>query len=462
MTIKRMSTVDRAFLAIDSAEVAAHVAVLAQFSPPQDAPPDYLQRLVAELRAVHTFAPPFNHRLTRSGLRRAAPAWEVLPDEQVDLDYHFRHSALPKPGSERDLGVLISRLHSRPLDPTKPLWECHLIEGLERGRFALYFKVHHSMMDGVNGAQRVAMMLSPDAAEHVVRPPWSIGPPKRKRTALSGTGRSLAGRAREGATTARALGSVTVDLFREGFRPSDPAMGVPFVAPSSARLNGRIGRQRRFATQSYPFDRVRAVAKAVEVTINDVFLAICAGGLRRYLGELGELTSDGLVTGAPVSIRVEGDERSNAIAFVTVKLFTDIEDPVERIKAICRSSTLAKDQLKGLPQGAANQFGLLTQGPYLAQIMLGLAGRVRPPYNVVISNVPGPQEPRYLAGARLDELFPVSVVLHGQALNITVMSTAGRFNVGFIGDRDTLPHLQRLAVYTGEALAELEAGLGIG
>lgn len=238
---------------------------------------------------------------------------------------------------------------------------------------------------------------------------------------------------------------------------------MPFTAPPSPRLNGRVGRQRRFATQSYSFERIRAAAKAAEVTVNDVFLAICASALRRYLDELGELPDRGLLTGAPVSVRVDGDDdRSNAIAFLTIDLHTEIADPVERVKAINRSSTLAKDQIKRLPPAAANQFGLLTQGPFLAQFVTGTAGRVRPPYNIVTSNVPGPLEPRYLAGAPLDELYPVSVVAHGQTINITAMSTAGRFNIGFIGDRDRLPHLQHVAVYSGDALAELETALGIG
>ncbi|MET9485268.1 wax ester/triacylglycerol synthase family O-acyltransferase [Nocardia sp. NPDC006630] len=461
MTIAQLTMVDRAFLAIDSAEVAAHVAVLALFSPPPDAPPDFLRQLMIELRASDSFAPPFNFLLGRSGPVSLAPVWQVLPDDRIDLDYHLRHSALPAPGGERELGALISRLHARPLDPTKPLWECHLVEGLENGRFALYFKVHHSMMDGVKGARRLTAILSSDRADRTVRPPWSEMRPERRLPPARAAPGPLAA-VRTGLGAVRALASVTAELIGEALTPTPQEVGVPFAMPPARLLNGRVGRHRRFSTQSYEFERIRAVATAARVTVNDVFLAICAGGLRRYLDELGELPAHGLLSGAPVSVRMAGDDRSNAIAFLTIKLGTDIADPLERITFINRSSTAAKEQLARLPHAASDNFGLLTQGPYVGQLLLGLAGRVRPPYHLVISNVPGPGDPRYLRGARLDELYPVSVVLHGQALNITAMSTASRFNIGFIGDRDRLPHLQRLALFTGEALTELETALGVG
>lgn len=459
---KRLSVIDSAFLTLDSPEVSAHVACLAVFSRPAGAGPEFQRDLVADLKEARTFAAPFNYRLARSRLQSVAPSWEILPDDQIDLDYHFRHSALPWPGSQRELGMLVSRLHSRPLDPTRPLWECHLIEGLEDYRFALYFKVHHAMMDGVGGARRLAAMLTEDPEDLQLRPVWTIGPPSRRSDAAPSPKVAALTKVKQAARLTGGLARATADLVREARHSSDPAIGVPFQAPANKVLNGRVSRQRRVATQSYDFQRVRAVAKAADATLNDVFLAICSGALRRYLGEFAELPEESLVVGAPVSVRREGDERSNAIAFVTVKLFTDLTDPAERIKSINRSATLAKENLKALPADVADLYGVLTNGPFILQNMTGLAGRLKPPYNLVISNVPGPQKPQYLRGAHLDEVFPISVVLHGQALNITVFSTAGRFNVGFIGCRDLLPHMQKLAVYTGDALAELESALGIG
>lgn len=466
---KRLSLTDQAFLILDSPEVSSHVGCLATFSRPPGSGPEFQRELVADLKAARTFAPPFNFRLSRSPLSKLAPAWETVADEEIDLDYHFRHSALPWPGGERELGVLVSRLHSRPLDPTKPLWECHLIEGLAApgesdgsgtpDRFALYFKVHHALMDGVRGMRLISRMLSADPDDVELRPLWTIGRKRRLRSVAS-VRAPLAG-IKQSARLIRGLVGATGDIVREAVRPTDPAIGVPFKAPASALLNSRVSRQRRVATQTYEFERVRAVAKAAEATVNDVFLAVCAGALRRYLDELG-VTSEDLVTGAPVSIRrTPEDDRSNAIAFVTVKLYGGIADPVERVRAIHRSAKLAKERLFSLPDEVVDQYAILTNGPFLLQSMTGLAGRVRPPYNLVISNVPGPIEPQYLRGARLAEAYPLSMVMHGQTLNITVFSTAGRFNVGFVGCRDRLPHMQRLAVYAGEELDELEAAVGL-
>jgi WS/DGAT/MGAT family acyltransferase len=303
----------RLFLLADAVRTPQHIAALAIFSPPDGAEEDFVTRLGADFRGVHTFAPPFNFRLRRPGLRAIAPAWDVLGDEEVDLDFHFRANALPRPGGERELGVLVGRLHSRALDPRRPLWECHLIEGLEQDRFAIYFKVHHALIDGVGGVKRFTQMISPDPADRQIRPLWSIGPtrrPKREAGAgpspLGGT-RGVLARAVAGARLSTGLGMVAAGMVREARRPVDEAAATPFVVPGSI-LNGRIGQQRRVATQTYEFERIRAVSKAAGVTINDVFLAICAGGLRRYLEELGELPDRGLVAGTPVSVRLAGDD----------------------------------------------------------------------------------------------------------------------------------------------------------
>ncbi|MEV4241465.1 WS/DGAT domain-containing protein [Nocardia sp. NPDC050408] len=199
----------------------------------------------------------------------------------------------------------------------------------------------------------------------------------------------------------------------------------------------------------------------LEQGINDVFIGICAGALRRYLSEFHEVPQESLVAGTPVSVRRAGDGRGNAVAMVIAKLFTDIADPIDRIKLVSRSTTLAKQKFYDLPQVVGDYYGVLTNGPFILQNIIGIAGRSRPPFNLVMSNVPGPLEPLYLCGARVQETYPISLLAHGQALNITVLSSAGRFNVGFVGCRDRLPHMQRLAVYTGEALDEIEAMLGL-
>jgi len=454
----KVGLADRLFLIADAVRTPQHIAALAIFSPPAGADAGFVTRLGEDFRRVDTFAQPFNYRLRWPSLRAIAPAWEVLRDEEVDLDFHFRHNALPRPGGERELGVLVGRLHARALDPRRPLWECHLIEGLEEGTFAIYFKVHHALIDGVGGIKRFTQMITSDPTDREVRPMWSIGP-KRRAAPTVAREQSLTARTAEGAKLIYGLGKVAADMFREARRPLDEAAATPFVVPPSI-LNGRIGQQRRVATQTYEFERIRAVSKAADITINDVFLAICAGGLRRYLDELGELPVQGLVAGTPVSVRVAGDDDTgNAFGIVVMKLATDIADPIARVRAIHRSSMLAKQKLSHVSKAVVEKQAALFMTPFIAEQFAGLGGRVPSPYNVTISNVPGPLEPQYLAGARLESLAPIAILFHGVALFIAVFSISERFGVGFVGCRDTLPHMQRLAVYTGLALEELEDAL---
>jgi diacylglycerol O-acyltransferase / wax synthase len=472
----KVGLADRIFLTADSADTPQHVATLSTFTVPPGAGDEFVRELATTMRSQATFAAPFNYRLRNQLLKKIAPAWNVLSDDQIDIDYHFRHSALPKPGGERELGVLISRLHSTPLDPSRPLWEFHLIEGLrpseasgdreEASRFAIYMKIHHALMDGVGGSQRMDQMISPDPTSRELRPLWTIGPrprPDRERPERSLTDRVdvLVKAGTASAQTAAALGRVAGGMIVDAVLPRNSDVGVPFAVPSSV-ISGRIGRQRRVATQNYDLDRLTAVAKAASVKINDVFLAISAGGLRRYLDELDALPDASLVSGTPVSIRLpRDDDAGNAFSVMIVRLGTDIADPVERIAAIARSSTVGKDKLKALPRGAVGLAPALFMGPFVAENVVGLGGRLPPPYNVSISSVPGSTEPRYLAGAELEALYPITMLYHGIALFIGAFTTAGKFGIGFTGDRDALPHLQRLAVYTGDALEELEEAFGL-
>lgn len=465
----KVNPVDRWFFALDAPDTPTHVAVMMTFAIPEGAEPDFVGRLVADMREIRTFAPPFNYRFRVPAARRFAPSLVELPDDAIDLDYHLQHTGLAKPGGERELGTLVSRLFSRPLDPNKPPWEVHIIEGLENNRFAWMVKISHGLMDGVAAMRRFEKMLTTDPATQELLPIWSIGrttssSPRRHAPALSERLLGVLGAAREVPGAVAALAKSAAGSVREVVAPSDPAVAVPFGAPDSV-LNGRVGQQRRFATQSYDLERIKAVASGLRVTVNDVFLAICSGGLRRYLDELGELPDSSLTVGMPVSVRAEGDQLAgNAISAVLVKLRTDIEDPIERIKAIAASSRIAKKNLQAMPKAAADLYGVLFLGPMAVQQLAGVAGIRQIPlnrqaFNLLVSNVPGWKPALYMRGARMEAGFPLSIVSHGQALNISVGSMSGKFNLGFLGCRDTLPHLQRLAVYTGDALAELEKAL---
>jgi diacylglycerol O-acyltransferase / wax synthase len=230
-------------------------------------------------------------------------------------------------------------------------------------------------------------------------------------------------------------------------------------APRSI-LNRRIGRNRRFATQQYELARLKRLGAPLGATINDVVLAIVGGGLRRFLSEMGELPDAPLVAFLPVNVRPKGDEGGgNAVGAMLATLASDVDDPLERLRRIRASTRSAKAQLEGMTQEAILAYSAYLLAPGGLQALGALTG-IHPPlpigFNVCVSNVPGPRDPLYLRGSRMEAYYPASIPIHGMALNITVLSYAGTLNVGFIGDRDALPHLQRLAVHTGEALAELD------
>ena len=240
---------------------------------------------------------------------------------------------------------------------------------------------------------------------------------------------------------------------------TDPDRTAPFLAPRSI-LNGRIHTPRRFATQHYPIDRLKTLAKAADASLNDIFMAICGGALRRYLDEIGKLPASSLTANVPVSVRAhEGARVGNAVTFLFARLGTDVDDPRERLEAIRASTRLGKDRLPEVGTVAMDAYTAVLMTPFLSEALLGIGGRGRPAANLVISNVPGPSERRYLDGSPMEEIFPVSLLFNGQALNITAVSYAGEFGIGYTGCRDSIPSLQRIAVYSGEELERLERGV---
>ena len=465
---------DSAWLFADSLRTPMQVGMLATFTVPKDQP-NFVADLVERWRSVRQFSAPFNYQLKMLPV----PGWVTLDDDEIDLDYHLRHSALPSPGSQRELGVLVSRLHSIKLDRRYPLWEFHVIEGLEEDKFALYSKAHHSQVDGVGGIRLLKRMLSADPERRDMLPPWAVGqdgpdqsslPPKqpRKEASVSVTSNSgpasavkrVVGGLRDGlGDTGEVLGSLAKTYAESATGISDPGRAVPFQAPKTI-FNGRIHTPRRFATQQYTIERMQAVGERTDGSLNDVFLAVVGGALRRYLTDQGQLPDEPLVANVPVSVRPEGAAKAgNSITFLYATLGTDIEDPIERIRAIRDSTRMGKRRLPSVGGAAMDAYTAALMLPFLSLAILGVGDRGTPFANIVVSNVPGMQEQRYLDGAELEEIYPVSLLFNGQALNITAVSYGGLFNIGFTGCRDSVPSLQRIAVYAGEELAKIEEAL---
>jgi diacylglycerol O-acyltransferase / wax synthase len=456
--MRQIPPLDAVWLALESRDTPMHVGGLFEFTLPEDAPPDHLQQEFERMREARAIPPPWNLKLVEAPLLgRRAPFMREVRD--VDLDYHVRHSALPHPGGQRELGILVSRLHSHQLDLHRPLWEVHLIEGLEGNRFALYSKMHHSLVDGVSGMRLIMRALSKDPLLTGMPQFWTVGAGERPQHpgeedgALGALARPVS-LVRDAAATVGGLSRAALDLAVAAV--DDRPLQAPYRAPDSV-LGGRLGGQRRFATQHYELDRLKRLARAAKCTLNDIVLYLSGSALRRYLIEHARLPDRPLTAGIPVNLR-DADDQSmgTAIGMMVAELGTNVANPIERLNAITRSTAEAKRHLSELPPEARTSYTLLINGPYIAGLIAGLGGHAPIPFNLGISNVPGPPEPLYLNGLRLDALFPLSLLLHGNALNITCVSYAGTLNFGFTGARDALPHLQRLAIYMGEALAEIE------
>jgi WS/DGAT/MGAT family acyltransferase len=462
-----LNPLDISWTQVESRDTPMHVAGLMPFLLPDGAGPDFLRELVADLRNSREFMPPWNYCLRGPGLTHPRPVWMEL--EEIDLEYHVRHSALPRPGGERELGQLVARLHSQPLDLTRPPWEFHLIEGLEGRRFAIYLKMHHSLIDGISGVRLLTRCMSDDPGRSMSLPPfWSPSLEKqvrRERPAapsptLEGVIEALTGAIGAQVRSVPQLVKAFASMLVPGGE-SDPAFKLPFDAPRSV-MNGRVRGQRRVATQLFQLDRLKAVASAGHCTLNDVVLAICGDALRRFLQDEDQLPDKSLTAGIPVSVRPADDEGTGTqVTFIIGTLGTDIDDPLARLHAVAASTRAAKAHFRTLPRDAITQYTMLLMAPSILSMLTPIAGRTRPMFNVTVSNVPGPTRPLYFRGARMEASYPISLISHGIGLNITCQSYADVIAFAFVGCRDTLPHLQNLAVYTADALAALEAAQAV-
>jgi diacylglycerol O-acyltransferase len=329
----------------------------------------------------------------------------------------------------------------------------NVIEGLADGRVALYVKIHHAMMDGVAAMRLLEDVLSPDPHER--KPPvWAQERTRRVRKDSAEPVRGWLERAFAAAEEiVPGVGSGLRELVRAAEEGSVEAQ--PFHAPPTM-FNVRISGSRRFAAQSYPLARFKAIGKAAGATVNDVTLAVCAGALRRYLLARDALPSQPLIAMVPVSLRGEGEGGGNQLAILLANLATHLDDPRERLHAIIESTRVAKDRLRQMSKLERVAHAAAMSAPMGASMLTGFAKR-RPIYNVVISNVPGPKETLYLDGMRLDETYPVSIPVEYLALNITIAGYAGQLGFGFVACRRSVPQLQRMLDHTGESLDELEA-----
>jgi len=456
--MQRLSPTDMAFLMMERRHMPLHVGALALYRPPAGAPPDFAAQLAERLRQSTRVASPFDLRpLKRWGLS----FWDN--DASFDLSQHFVHLALPRPGRIRELLAMCSRVHSAHLDRAYPLWRMYLIEGLEDGRIATFFKIHHSVVDGMAGMRLLLKSMSPDPEESATLPPVWENPPRRVATnlplppAAASSAGVLTALSQSRMSTVLALFGQLRDTWRD-YREGNAQVVSSIQAPRSL-LNQPISASRRFAAQSYSMARIKRITAAVGSTTNDVILALCAAALRSYLAALGALPERPLVAVVPVSIRCDEGESGNEVSFALVNLATHLADPLARLRAIQGCMDYYKARFRQMTPAELQAYSVAQLIPGAIN-MLARFNSERVPANLVISHVPGPRQDMYWQGCRLEGIYPASLVLDGFALNITAISRHDFVDFGLIACRRTLPGMQRLLDDIENGLAELEAALG--
>ncbi|MFT4195741.1 WS/DGAT/MGAT family O-acyltransferase [Ottowia sp.] len=466
-----LSTLDASFLHLETPETPMHVGSLLLVDLPPGRKGDYYEDFKAMIAGRLHLASILTRKLASMPFDLAEPVW--IEDDDIDLDYHIRSLVLRRPGSMAQLEALVARLHSSLLDRSRPLWEMYVIEGLASGQVALYFKAHHSGVDGKSATEMMKVLYDTSPEVRQVPPPrrhrrqknygYQLGVAEMIQAALSNSARQYRALAELLPAAARAIGAAGNVVSRQRTKPGERPLALG-MAPRTP-FNVSITNQRSFASISLPFPELKALGKRVGGTVNTIVMAMCSSALARFLKERDELPREPLIAAVPVSLRTEGDgSMNNQVSMVRVDLATDIADMAERFKAIHASSEAAKAVVRELKPVLGADVPI-TGAPWLISSMASLYGRstlardLPPTANVTISNVPGPAHQLYICGGAMASFYPVSIPYHGAALNITVQSYAGRvLEFGITSCRRVLSQdeAHELAGYLKDALKEIE------
>ncbi len=475
--MKQLSGLDSQFLAMETHGVFGHVGSVTILDPStakEEFTLDYLTRKVEERLPL---VPPFRQRLVQVPFGLDQSYW--IDDPDFDIEFHVRELALPKPGSDRQLSEQVARLHARPLDRSRPLWEVYLISGLPDGKIAIYNKIHHAAVDGVSGGDILSALLDtspegrPTPAEVTPftgeEPPGTLGLLLRSAASALGkpvhavkVGKDLIG---SSPAIAGALAGPLASLLPRRDKDGEVVLpGARLRAPKTP-FNASITPHRRWAFTDLPLAEVKAVRQGTGLSVNDVVMALSAGALRRWLQDHDALPDEELVAAVPVSVRTEEQkgQLGNQVSVMIAGLPTNLDSPAERLETVHKAMLVAKEQHGAIPAGLLADVSEFTM-PILANQAWRLSARLRllervNPYNVIISNVPGPNVPLYLGGAEMKAYYPVSAIVDGQGLNITVMSYRGTMFFGLVACRELVPDLDVLAEYMRAELDEMLAAI---
>jgi len=464
--VRRLSGTDSLFLAIEVPNWHQHVGGLTILDRSEAPDFDFLT-VREEFAARLPLAPKFTWKLHEVPLQLDRAVW--VDDEDFDIDRHLHHVAVPAPGGMEELALLCGKILSRQLDRRHPLWETWYVEGLPNDRVAIVMKYHHCLLDGVSGASLATVLMDfvpdaerpqPPSEDEIVRAgPAPADTELVAHAALSALKTPF--RAVEYVARTARRGATMVSMARDGYGI------IPAGIPTTS-FNGRVGPRRRLGVSSLALDDVKAVKQHYGVTVNDVVLAVVAGALRSYLDSRGELPDQTLVTGVPLSTRAPDDDGAdNQIAIMAVSLATNVEDPGDRLMTIHASSQGAKEMTGAVRATEIPSMGTVAPPVVLhtvieAAVRSGLTSRAPTIMNTLVSNVPGPPFPLYMAGARVTGIFSTSIIVETMGLNVTVFSYMDRIDFGVHVDPDLVPEPWIIARAVPNALAELMAAAGLG
>lgn len=456
----RLSTIDGGFLLTETHRSPKHIAALCIFKLPKGKGSAWLKSLLDEMRLTRPSFP-FNQKVKSwTGLR-----YELEPDSHFEIGYHVRHTVLPRPGNDRQLMEVLSRMHANLLDRERPLWEFHLIEGLSGRRFAFYMKIHHALCDGITFGRWLTESGATSPEDLSLHPIWAMGREREEHDSgevslvqmLYDGLKFLGG----GIKTALGVSALAAKIVQRSVFGGDSHVALPLSAPRTS-FNLISGAARNTTITSYPLEDLRAIGKTQGATINDVVMTLCDMAASRYFEQKEDRPDQPLVAYMPISVRTQDeDTEGNLVTLLQVKLASTHVDPLQSLQEVRESIISAREVYSGASRSAVQYYALMVALLSLFDEMLKLDRIMHPVDNLVISNVPGPREKMYIRGAEQIGIYPISTLPPMTALNVTACSYAGTMYFGLISGRTAVPDLDVLTGFLDEAFHELAEATGV-
>ncbi len=458
---ERLAFQDNVFLLTESGTEMHHFSGVLLLKKPAKAPRNFAGSMLERMREYEP------SRAYRRKLKYPypTPTQEWIEDTSFNLDFHLRHIVLPAPGSLDQLRSLTNVFHSQRMDLHRPLWETIVIDGVEGNRFALFVKLHHAMIDGAGVLKILDKFFSRSSRGKTLIPPWHFESDKKRKRPGNATTQSMFGALekrlqrswRQGNDLA-ALSSELIKKTASWSLSSDSGRKSPLNAPRT-RLNGDISNNREVHTVSLPLRTMKLLSERSDSTVNDILLTLCGMAVTRYLDELNELPDKPLIAGIPISLKEADAQMGNQLALAHCEIGHESASAAALLEQVRKIMIAEKAKYMNMRPSVSRTLANISALPVIVLTFLQLASKFSPAFNFVVSNVKGPGRPLYIAGAKLEDIVPMSVLFNGQALNITAISYAGQLRISVLVCPRQVPEAQRLVHYIEESFQQLKATL---